>query len=226
MSVNPVKLVKRFFRKKKEHEVFTQSPNEEIFNFIYENNKWGDGDTRSGRGSNFDRTRKLRDGLPEILKKLGVRSLLDIPCGDFFWMKEIDLGIEKYIGADIVASLIELNSRSYGSDLRQFMHLDLLHDSLPEADAILCKDCLVHMSFADAKQAIENIKTSGSKFLLTTHFPEFQFNVDILTGKHRPLNFCKAPFEWPAPLEEIIEYRTGPKNGIKHLSVWRVADLP
>ena len=158
MSVNPVKLVKRYFRKKKEHEVFTQSSNEEIFNFIYENNKWGDGDTRSGRGSNLDRTKDLREELPNILKKLEVRCLLDIPCGDFFWMKEIDLEVESYIGADIVASLIESNSRLYGNELRRFMHLDLLHDSLPQADAILCKDCLVHLSFEDINLAIKNIK--------------------------------------------------------------------
>jgi hypothetical protein len=141
-------------------------------------------------------------------------------------MKEIDLGIERYIGADIVASLIESNSRLYGTDQRQFMHLDLLRDSLPEAGAILCKDCLVHLSFEDANLAIKNIKNSASQFLLATHFPEFQLNENILTGKHRPLNMRKPPFEWPAPLEEIVEYYTGPKKGIKHLSVWRIADLP
>lgn len=141
-------------------------------------------------------------------------------------MKEINLSIEKYTGADIVTSLIKQNSQLYGSNLRQFVQIDLLHDNLPKADAILCRECLVHLSLEDAIQAIENIKSSAAQFLLTTYFPELQHNRDIVSGKHRPLNMRKPSFEWPAAIEEIVEYSIRSKQGTKCLSVWRIADLP
>jgi hypothetical protein len=40
--------------------------------------------------------------------------LLDIPCGDFNWMKLLNLGVD-YIGADIVGELIAENRRRFGA---------------------------------------------------------------------------------------------------------------
>lgn len=37
-----------------------------------------------------------------MLKKYSIKSILDIPCGDFSWMKKIELDGIEYIGADIV----------------------------------------------------------------------------------------------------------------------------
>lgn len=50
--------------------------------------------------------------------KYGVRSVLDIPCGDFFWFKEIKLDLDSYIGGDIVAPLITSVAELPGSRLR------------------------------------------------------------------------------------------------------------
>ena len=39
--------------------------------------------------------------------------MLDIPCGDFYWMKEVDLKDIEYIGADIVDELIKKNNDKF-----------------------------------------------------------------------------------------------------------------
>src|SRR4051812_28060105 len=75
---------------------------QERFERIYETNLWSDPETRSGVGSSLDSTRVLRTELPQALRKLEARVLLDVPCGDFTWMGHVDLSGIQYIGGDIV----------------------------------------------------------------------------------------------------------------------------
>jgi len=218
--------LKKILRKKEESNLFKNASTEEVFTHIYQENKWGDEESRSGKGSNLKVTESLRAALPDMLRKLDIRTMLDIPCGDFHWMKEVDLPLEKYQGADIVKPMIEDNQSRYGSDKREFLHLDLLRDALPNVDAIFCRECLVHLSYADIETALQNIRKSGATYLFTTHFPQRKYNEDIVTGKHHSLNFNLPPFSWPEPELEFVEYFAGKRRGNKCLSVWKIADIP
>ena len=218
--------LQKYYRKKQEIKRFKNLSTEEVFTDIYHRNKWGDQESRSGKGSNLEITAELRKNLPKMLESLSVKTMLDIPCGDFLWMQEVELTVERYIGADIVAPLIEENQRKFGSDRREFRHLNLLEDELPEVDVIFCRECLVHLSFADIARAISNIKASNATYLFTTQFPEITKNVDVVTGKHHSLNFLLEPFNWPPPLLQFVEYHAGKRRGNKCLSVWKIADIP
>jgi ubiquinone/menaquinone biosynthesis C-methylase UbiE len=66
--------------------------------------------------------------LPILIKQLQVKKVLDAPCGDFNWMKEIHKNIESYIGVDIVEELIDRNKRKYTSQNIQFYHSDITKD--------------------------------------------------------------------------------------------------
>ena len=224
MPANPRKAVRQLLHKREEKEFLRRASNEEIFSRIYQLNKWGDEDTRSGKGSNLSRTIELRKQLPLLVQRFDIRTLLDIPCGDFYWMKETRLELDAYIGADIVDSLVENNVRKFSTIKQQFRKLNLLNDKLPTADALLCRECLVHFSFRDIDQAIENIMQSNCGLLLTTSFPDIKHNEDILTGKHRPLNFRQPPFNWPTPKAELVESYCN-RRGRKILAVWNIADL-
>ena len=37
-------------------------------------------------------------------------------------------------------------------------------------DAILCRDCFVHLSFANVSRALAQFRASGSRFLIVTTF--------------------------------------------------------
>ncbi len=105
--------------------------------------------------------------------------------------------------------------------------LDLQSSPLPAADLMLCRDCLVHLSFADIARAIANVRTARVAYLLATTFPSQATNEDILTGDWRPLNLEVAPFHWPSPQEYLIEECTE-ANGLfadKSLGLWRVDAL-
>lgn len=197
------------------------------FTPFYMENRWGDEESVSGPGSNLERTAKLRRELPGLLKELGARTLLDAPCGDFNWMKDTDLGLELYIGADIVSDLISQNQKLYSNIKKQFAVLDITRDKLPHVDVILCRDCLIHFSYRDITAAIKNFKRSGSKYLLTNSYPAWRQNENIRTGDFRPLNLTLPPFNFSPPVEQIHEKLPEEEARFfgKILGLWKLSDL-
>lgn len=188
-----------------------------VFSEIYKGNGWHDHESVSGPGSNTLATAHIRAALPELIRDLGITSLLDIPCGDYAWMKKVDLGVP-YIGADLVPDLITRNRAAYpGVDFRV---VDLLQDKLPEADAIFCRDCLVHLSLRDVEQAVANIRQSGTRFLMTTTFPDLRENQDTVTPYWRALNMALILGE-PERLVRDFDDRQ-PNDKGKHVGVWRI----
>src|SRR5436190_12979436 len=117
---------------------------QDTFTDIYQENFWADPESVSGRGSTLARTEVIRQELPNVLESVGAKSLLDAPCGDFNWMRYVDLGEIEYIGADVVPELITRNRQTFERDGRSFFVLDVTSDPLPEVDVIMCRDCLMH----------------------------------------------------------------------------------
>lgn len=197
------------------------------FTQIYQTNLWSGKDSLSGQGSGADQTAEISARLPALLRKYRVRTLLDLPCGDFNWMNRLDLDLDMYIGGDIVEEVIEKNQLSFANDRRRFLCLDITSQTLPAAGLVFCRDCLVHLSYEDIFKALANIEQSGIPYLLTTTFTRFNNNHDIVTGDWRPLNLRHAPFNLPAPLE-IIDEKCSEGNGAfsdKSLGLWKTRDL-
>jgi glycosyltransferase involved in cell wall biosynthesis len=202
---------------------------EEVFTEYYRTRRWGGSESLSGPGASLSNTRVIREQLPIVVGEFGIKSLLDIPCGDLNWIKEVELDLDLYIGGDIVSELIESNAERYGArGNKRFLKLDITTDALPQVDMILCRDCLVHLTFDDIYRAIANIKKSQSKYLLATTFIAHRKAVDIKTGKWRPLNFQLPPFNFPDPLKIIVENCTE-DDGLypdKSMALWLVSSLP
>ena len=198
------------------------------FERMYETNLWSGAESRSGVGSSLAATRTLREKLPPLLHSLGVRRLLDVPCGDFHWMRHVDLAGIEYIGGDIVAAAIEANRAAWQSPSRRFVVLDITADGLPESDAIFCRDLLVHFSFDNIARAFRNMRASGAAWLLATDFPGRGDNADIVDGDWRPLDLQAAPFRLPAPIATLVEDCEEEDGAYadKSIGVWRISDLP
>jgi len=199
------------------------------FERIERTNLWGAASSVSGLGSEDVATAAIREALPPLLQRLGVRSLLDAPCGDAGWIGRIKLDLD-YTGIDIVPSLIADNSeRAARGELHgRFRLADITRDALPPVDLILCRDCLVHLSFANIARAIGNFRASGARFLLVTTFPEWDGNADCEDGDWRALNMERAPFNWPSPRELINERCAEGEGGWrdKSLGLWRLDQSP
>eukprot|EP01035_Chromulina_nebulosa_P051975 gene51975-70836_t len=78
----------------------------ERFKLIYRTNLWGAETSQSGLGSELDATASLRHDLAHLLRSFEVTSILDLPCGDFAWMAQMDLSGIRYLGADIVPDIV------------------------------------------------------------------------------------------------------------------------
>jgi hypothetical protein len=193
-----------------------------IFSRIHRENVWGSPESASGPGSTQARAADFLDDLLATLHDLEVRVLLDAACGDFNWAGPVADAVDRYIGVDVVPDLIAVNRVRHADPRREFLRLDLTRDALPAADAVLCRDCLVHFSFADAWAAIRNVQRSGARYLIATTFVDRPRNAEARTGRWRTLNLEAPPFNFPPPLRIIDERRTsdGGRYRDKRLGVW------
>lgn len=200
----------------------------EVFTDIYRHNRWQGSESRSGEGSSLQQTATLISHFPQVLQRLGVRAMLDIPCGDFHWMSRVNLTEVAYIGADIVPDVIAANTARYAAPGKEFRVIDLCAGPLPRTDMVFCRDCMVHLPFSMLARAIAQIRASGATYLMATTFPGTSENRDIALGDFRPLNLQRAPFNFPPPLEVVEEHCTesGGAYTDKAMGIWRVAYLP
>jgi len=219
--------VLKWFRKNNTAK-FRNMSTEQVFTEIYRSKHWKSTDNVSGPGSEINQTETLIRELNGLFKELNIVSVLDIPCGNFHWMQKVNLSKTNYVGADIVTELIESNKQNYQeSDRLNFQVLNLITDPLPQCDLIIVRDCLVHFSNKDILNAITNIKSSGSKYLLTTTFTNHHMNFDIVTGDWRPLNLQDKPFNFAPPLMIINESCTECNGEFKDksMALWEISKL-
>ncbi len=181
----------------------------------------------SGTGSSLAQTAGLRRRLPLLLEHLGVRRLLDAPCGDRHWMRGVQLPGIEVIGVEILAELVAAHRIIEAQANRRFVAADVLSDALPQADAVFCRDLLVHLPFDEIAQVLRRFAATGATWLVTTHFTQPRPNHDIARGDWRPLHLCGAPFGFPAPRHVLVEGCTegGGAWADKSLAVWPLDEL-
>jgi hypothetical protein len=202
---------------------------ETVFSEYYKNGEWvrGEGKSRSGPGSDIEYTGRIRKALPELCLELRVQTLLDIPCGDLAWISKVDLPVVNYIGADIVQSIVEENSAAYGNAQRQFKKLNVVSDNLPRADLVMVRDLFIHLNKDQISRSLANIYASGSRWLLTTTYPNLTVNTEIVPGQFRPINLTISPFNLPQPIRIIHDDPSvkGDEEGGRSMGLWAIGEL-
>jgi len=198
---------------------------EELFTGYFRENVWGDPESVSGSGSSLAGSAMLREALPPLLRELGIRSLLDIPCGDFAWMQHLDLEGITYTGADIVNEMVTDLQLRFGVPGRRFIRLDLISDDIPAGfDAIMVRDLFLHLPNAMVHRAIEAIRSSGAKWMLASTYTDVAVNEDIMLGHHRFVDLTLPPFGLPVPFRLLDDPDIDRED--KQLGVWRIGIGP
>jgi hypothetical protein len=164
--------------------------------------------------------------LGALIADLGVRSVLDAPCGDLNWMRHVDLHGASYLGGDVVADLVSANRAEHPAPGWEFQLLDFTAQPVPRVDLIVCRDALVHFSYQHVVEALTRFRESGSRYLLTTTFSRTAANTDIVTGWWRPINLRLAPFGLPEPLRVIGDDESDDFYDDKTLALWDLAQIP
>jgi hypothetical protein len=194
------------------------------FQAIYDAGVWqhgDDGTPGSGFGSSLSATSTLRQILPSLLHEIGAQTLLDVGCGDFFWMQHVNLA-QIYLGVDVVETVIEDNRKRFETPRRKFLALNAIVDDLPAADVVISREILFHLSFDDIDRLLRNILSKERSYILATSDRQTSFNSDIPTGDYRLLNLEARPLRFPPPLRIIDESAISPGRII---GLWDVKRL-
>ena len=150
-------------KSKKKHKL-QKITNQGAFTHIYNNAGWGKnslGEAHSGPGSTVESSQEYIAFLQKFIREHTIRTIVDVGCGDWEVMKHINLTGIRYIGIDVVQSVIEKNQQKYATPTIAFIHADATTFDLPVADLFLSKDVLQHIPNEDI-------------LLITAQFPKFR----------------------------------------------------
>jgi SAM-dependent methyltransferase len=180
----------------------------------------------SGGGSTREYTLATRSHLHTVVTAFGVRSILDIPCGDFQWMPIfLDAHPEiRYFGADIVRALIaEHTSRFSDRPQWAFGVADMVRDfPAGEFDLVHMRDALQHLSPGDAVSVITSLRIqSRFRYWMVTDYEGVTHNRESrIRNKGWDFqyhNLRLPPYSLPPPLMRFNESADG-----KTLALYRI----
>jgi hypothetical protein len=194
-----------------------------------------EGGSPNGPGASLSLTENLRAELPKLWARHNIKSVCDVACGDWNWLRYVDLsGITNYFGWDIDPELITRCQHRVGKLLtpdgykdggggwpKPFPHTwfevrNIIDTNFPNVDCILARHILMHLPNDYISAVLERMKESHAKYLLTSNFR--QATNDFVYDPTRyawigymehPVNLEEPPFNLEGRIEAIQE-ATGP----------------
>ena len=132
------------------------------FSRVYRNGWWGNDGSRFffGHGSRGEPVSVYVDAITRELGRPG--TIVDLGCGDFVVGRELlkRFPEARYIGRDIVPSLIEHHQRTYADERVSFELLDIVSDCIPHGDVHLARQVFQHLSNAGIARVLEKLRAS------------------------------------------------------------------
>jgi len=175
---------------------------EQVFQDIYDNRKWGTNFANmgsSGPGSNMSQAREYFTFLQEFIDINEIKSIQDIGCGDFQFMRHLKLPEGcKYLGIDCVKSLIKFNNKEFGTENIKFKYKELSKHTFDYADLYILKDTLQHLNNDILYNFLDYVTENKlCKYLLITNCNHQQYDDQDLEkiGETRPLNGRMYPLK-------------------------------
>ena len=111
-------------------------------------------ETPCGRGSTLASTESVREALPELVQKYGIRTVVDAGAGDLNWVQRVNWDVE-YYPFDLIPRHPKVQQA------------DITRDVLPVCDLILCRHVLNHLQRFDVQQALKHFRDAGTYLLAT-----------------------------------------------------------
>jgi hypothetical protein len=182
--------------------------------------------TSCGPGSTLHHTESIRRALPHIIKGFDIRIVNDAGCGDFAWLRHVDLTGVDYLGYDL--------KEWPGNGGFPFQQLDIVNEPMRPCDLLICRDVLFHFPNEVIQKALRNFMRCA-RFLLATSMDHEKDGDRVVTvnNDHRhtwndarspgysAVNLEAEPFNLPPPILTVPE-RT---QSNRFLGLWDLSDL-
>jgi SAM-dependent methyltransferase len=121
-------------------------------------------------GSETEFARQFADFLNAFVDERGVKSIVDLGCGDFRVGQLIERPGIRYTGVDVVDALVHRNQERSGRDRIEFRTIDILQDELPDGDLCVLRQVLQRLSNTEIQKILH--KLNGYKFsIVAKHHP-------------------------------------------------------
>lgn len=169
-----------------------------VFDTIYRTNAWNGRESRSGPGSGASATVGVASEIVELVAELGATSVLDVACGDGYWMPDLP----GYLGVDIAAEAIRLARKRHPD--RNYRQVDAGVTVLGSFDLVIVRDVIQHLSLSEGVALLASVKATGSRWLLASSFMG-GVNIDISTGDSYSPDLTAEPFGFPQPDRRIFD---------------------
>lgn len=161
---------------------------------------WDSGkpETKCGGGSKVSENIDTILFMDAIIETYRPVTIVDLGCGDFNWMRFVDLSDAYYLGCDWV---FHNDMTIHEADNINFVKCNIAEFKIPSCSIIVCKDVLIHMTNEQTMAVLGNIRKSKSKFLLATSYDVPDNNRVI--NNYAPLNMEKDPFNMGSPISSL-----------------------
>ncbi|MFV3074587.1 class I SAM-dependent methyltransferase [Niveispirillum fermenti] len=206
---------------------------QKIFQDVYKSEIWGKDKSGfcSGLGSvDPDIVLPYCRAVLFFLNAIGQKqSVVDFGCGDFKVGSRLRPYFAAYTACDIVPELIESHKQQYKDLNVDFRCIDATVEELPQAEIIIIRQVLQHLSNADILKLLPKFK-KFKYIIFTDHTPvhrKFTPNLDITTGGYTRmqagsgLDLLSHPF-YLEPRVEYLLCAVPSESGIIKTSVYQM----
>jgi len=195
------------------------------FTRIYENQEWGSGSIKnplSGTGSNPDHAKPYVYFVKRVILDFDIESVVDIGHGDWAMWRDYKFENVNYKGYDVADEISSKVSKIYGSINKTFEKVDE-HSKYPNADLMICKDVLQHLSLND----IDLVLSQLQKFKFVVFCNDIQSKIPVFRRirflfqfreRVKRLSKLRSPFYSGKILENNSEIVSGGYRGLDLLS--------
>lgn len=153
----------------------------------------------SGPGSLAHVNKPFIGFLNDFIVNNRVKSVCDFGCGDWQYMRFVNLSHVEYTGFDVATKVLETNTRTFQRENVKFSRTPTDLAKLPPVDLFLSKDTFMHLPNAYVSEVLAHA-VGKCKFLLSVSNRAGQapVNQDIEAGNFRDIDLRAAPFHKPA----------------------------
>jgi SAM-dependent methyltransferase len=200
-------------------EPFVDNDVTHTFDNIYKTDFWSPFGDGSGPGSEPTSVEKTMETLQQFIKDKNVTTIIDAGCGACKWTSLLLNGVDdrqlRYTGVDASNTAVE---RARGN-MREVKHTvdihqgDIAQFDFPDADMLMCRDTLQHMSYKEIRAVLKNFAKSEIQWFLIGSYPEDPDNRDISPGDYFSINLEQSPFLM-MPQDSLPESPSEPRKYI------------